>query len=129
MADGKDQPAKELLLGCWTRTSPFARNDIPPDQREWVDATWCFDKKGRINTRTMACGRRSSCDGWEGEREYRWRKNRFEIAIFERAGDGSTYDWEWEACSIVFPERNKMLMQNCSLSPDEWTRKPGRFDE
>jgi hypothetical protein len=69
--------ARKLLLGCWKRTSPYPRDQIPPDKREWGTTTWCFEKEGR------ACGRSRDCDGWAEEREYRWREDLLEIDAME----------------------------------------------
>lgn len=123
IANGQNEPQEELLLGCWKRTSPYPRDQIPPDKREWGTTTWCFEKEGRINTTTFACGRSGNCDGWEEEREYRWRENLLEIDAMELDRNSRAYmTWVWRACRPVFEGRDRMSLQNCAFSPDEWVR-------
>jgi hypothetical protein len=123
IAKGHDESQEELLLGCWKRTSPYPRDQIPPDQHEWGTATWCFEKDGRIITRTIACGRSGGCDGWEDEREYRWRENLLEILVLDLDRNSSTHTWVWRACRPTFVRRERMSLQNCPFSTREWVRE------
>jgi len=123
IASGQDEAREKLLLGCWEHTSPYPRDRLPPDRREWGTTTWRFEKEGRIITRMVACGRIDGCDGWEEEREYRWRENLLEIDATDLDPNSPTYmTWIWRACRPVFAGRDRMSLQDCAFSPYEWIR-------
>src|SRR5260370_39218617 len=87
----------QRLMGCWGQTSPYRAIQIPADKNEWGTRTWCFRRRGLLETFNMACGRTSGLDGWDGQSHCRWRWSRLEL----------------EDCRCAFRCRLTQVMNSC----------------
>ncbi|MGJ4949718.1 hypothetical protein [Bradyrhizobium sp. HKCCYLS20291] len=109
------------LTGCWEQTShaPLVQ---PTSGEEWGARSWCFARRGKLISRTLACGA-GGCDGWDNERRYRWRTPMLSLSDVETSPDGKTRTTVWRRCRVRFLTRDWMQLQDCSQSTDPWVRE------
>ncbi|UFZ03690.1 hypothetical protein LQG66_31500 [Bradyrhizobium ontarionense] len=112
---------RAALWGCWEQTS-HAPLVMPSSGEEWGSRTWCFARKGKLISRTVACGS-SGCDGWDNERSYRWRPPTLSFSELETSPDGKAQSRIWHRCRVQFLTEDWMQLQNCDQSPDPWVRE------
>ncbi|WP_244423203.1 hypothetical protein [Bradyrhizobium sp. ORS 375] len=111
-----------VLAGCWEQTShaPLVQ---PSSGEEWGARSWCFASKGKLISRTLACGT-GGCDGWDNERRYRWRPPYLSLSDIETSPDGKIQTRVWRRCRVQFLTADWMQLQDCEQSADPWVREP-----
>ncbi|MGJ5201076.1 hypothetical protein [Bradyrhizobium sp. HKCCYLRH1030] len=115
-----DAATRGVLSGCWEQTS-HAPLVNPSSGQEWGARSWCFAGKGKLISRTVACGR-EGCDGWDNERSYRWRPPTLSLSDVETSPDGGHIK-VWRRCRVQFLTDDWMQLQDCEQSPDPWVRE------
>ncbi|CCE00542.1 conserved hypothetical protein [Bradyrhizobium sp. STM 3809] len=113
--------SRGVLAGCWEQTShaPLVK---PSSGEEWGARSWCFAQRGRLITRTLACGS-GGCDGWDNERRYRWRPPHLSLSDVAISADGERQTRVWRRCRVVFLTADWMQLQDCAQSTDPWVRE------
>lgn len=124
LAEAASQPHK--LLGCWTQTSPYSRDQIPEDKSEWGSRIWCFRARGIIETINTACGKgrdgkKGACDGWDGEYHYRWRGPKVELENFTYDDKGEGEKRIWHRCLPAF-SKDRFVLTGCGFSQEPFVR-------
>ena len=117
---GAAEPAPKLD-GCWSKVKPAPRCDEASPGAEWGVTEWCFRKRGKLETSTLACSIVGDCDGWDNEYRYKLQ-GRGIISIGARGGIGGTGPWTWSECLVNFDGQNQMTVLGCDFASGPWRR-------
>ena len=115
---------RDPLRGCREQAShaPLVKRQRG---EEWSSRSWCFRKRGRMESINVACGP-GVCGGWDGAWRYRWRRPMLWVADVETAKDGREQTKVWPRCRVQFLTKDWMQLQDCPQTSEPWIRKTRR---